>query len=60
MKAEELSAREVATILAALRQYQRGTYHRLELEEIATNGGEFEALTADEIDELCQRINCGE
>lgn len=52
--------RELSTLLAALRNWQQ-TYHKpLEIEEIATNGGECDPLDNDEIDALCIRINCGE
>lgn len=51
--------RELATILAALRCYQATDdgHGNLSLYDIATNGGTLDALTLDEIDELCERIN---
>ncbi len=49
------------TILAGLRALQdriKGPpYTRLELEQLATNGGEHEAMTSEEIDDLCERLN---
>ncbi len=49
------------TILAALRTWQG---HRANVEDtdsglwkIATNDGEHEAMTHEEIDELCERLN---
>lgn len=45
--------RALATILAALRCYQQdGGF-----EDIATNDGAFEALSNDEIDDLCETFN---
>lgn len=60
----EVDDREVATILAALRFYQAGRQFdasaRMEaIDDIATNGGDVDALDAEEIDELCERINTG-
>jgi hypothetical protein len=58
---QELTARELATVLAALRHWQTalpesaGVY-----EDIATDGCSLEPLTVDEIDELCMRLNFGE
>ena len=57
-----VSMRAFHTILAALRFYQeRGqcdSGKRSEsIEELATNAGQAHALDADEIDELCERIN---
>lgn len=54
---------EFHTILAALRYYQEhdqtNPAHRSEwIEDLATNGGEVIPLSADAIDQLCQRINC--
>jgi hypothetical protein len=59
-----ISEREFHTILAALRYYQvQGQSHTTRrptwIEEIATNGGEVVALDADEIDKLCEQLNCG-
>jgi hypothetical protein len=54
-----LNKRELATVLAALRAFARLGSEETEPEnDIATCGGEFDALTVDEIDELCLEINC--
>jgi hypothetical protein len=53
----KLNSRELATILAALRYWQRAPMLGA-LADIATNDGEYEALSPDEIDELCEKINC--
>ena len=58
----ELDDRELATVLAALRYWQRcATVCDPEF-EIAADGrtDARAALTADEIDALCERLNCGE
>ena len=56
-----LDLREMATVLAALREWQ-GILRGSEPEEgwikdIASAGGTVTPLRADEIDELCQRLN---
>lgn len=50
--------REFATILAALRYWQRKEplYDSLEA-DIATDCGTLDPLTADQIDSLCERLN---
>jgi hypothetical protein len=56
----EVDDRERDTILAALRYWQREGLHSAGMEhEIAENGreGDDAALLADEIDDLCERIN---
>jgi hypothetical protein len=59
-----MNARELGTVLAALRYWQAtltGDSVRLgEIHAIATNIGEFTALRADEIDELCEQLNTEE
>ena len=56
-----LSSRELATVLAALRYWQRaGVMSCWYEKEIATNGGEFDEMTATQIDDLCERINKAE
>lgn len=50
--------RELATVLAALRGHQRQTCAP-DLLDIATSGGLYVPLTDDEIDGLCERLNCG-
>jgi hypothetical protein len=60
--------RRVAAILAGLRLLQASTAqssrsssaHAEAIDDIATSGGDFEALNATEIDELCEAINTGE
>lgn len=50
--------RTTATILAALRYWQReGVRSEGHEQDIATDGGRYAPLTADEIDALCERIN---
>lgn len=56
----ELDDRELGTVLAALRLWQQTTgCHGRDVMEIATDGGTFEELGVDEIDDLCERINTG-
>jgi hypothetical protein len=51
--------REHATILAALRYWQRkGLESPAPEDDIATNAGTLIGLSAEEIDELCEWINC--
>lgn len=57
--------RELATILAALRFHQdenlaggQGNTDQA-IQEIATDCGRLQPLTSGEIDQLCQRLNCG-
>jgi hypothetical protein len=58
---QELTARELATVLAALRHWQKALPESAEVyEDIATDDGRLEPLTVDEIDELCMRLNFGE
>lgn len=57
---ELLSARELGTVLAALRFWQLGSHNaHADIREIATEAGTFEALDGVEIDELCARLNLG-
>lgn len=56
--AASIGVRELATILAALRLFQRLPSEMSEPEnDIATDGGEFAALSLAEIDALCERLN---
>ncbi len=58
-----LSARELATILAALRWWQRSIVTGKEMNEemdIAEDGGAFARLSIIEINKLCEGLNCGE
>jgi len=67
-----LSRRELATVLAALRFWQRhgpknedSFFDKIECEEqdlldgIRTNCGKFDDLSVEEIDALCERLNTG-
>lgn len=57
----QLNQRELATILAALRVIQADYPGLIKadsgIEDIATNCGEFEPLSSEEIDHLCDRLN---
>ena len=62
----QLTNLERDTILAALRVYQSFVLHDYQealtdfdpnLAEIATNGGEHEPLTRDEVGKLCEKLN---
>ena len=58
MPERQLTARELATVLAALRHWQTTLPESAEVyEDIATDGGRLEPLTVNEIDELCLRLN---
>jgi hypothetical protein len=57
-----MSEREWATVLAALRFYQeqgqtKPAQRSAWIEIIATDAGRFTALTADELEQLCHRLN---
>lgn len=57
MKARTLTDREIGTILAALRYWQQD----LEANDDPPISEHFEdvrPLTADEVDDLCERLNC--
>jgi hypothetical protein len=54
-----LDNRQTATVLAALRYWQREGWRSVGHEhDIASDGG-VEPLTASEIDALCESLNCG-
>jgi hypothetical protein len=53
----ELSARELAQVLAALRNWQTDALNEDLAEAFAGHFEEHEPLTDDEIDELCERLN---
>lgn len=53
-----MNDREVSHVLAALRFWQ-GALISAGIRDIATNGGEHEPMTVDEIDELCENLNLG-
>lgn len=52
-----LTKRELATVLAALRHWQASDVYNIDLLDISTDGGTLEALTAAEIDDLCEELN---
>ncbi|MEO8315599.1 MAG: hypothetical protein ABI645_12505 [Pseudomonadota bacterium] len=57
-----LEARELAAVLAGLRALQEAMVRgadALHLAGIATDGDRFPALSAQEIDRLCERLNAG-
>jgi hypothetical protein len=54
---EKLSDRELATVLAALRTWQQSTWAHSYFKDISTDGSLFRALTNDEIELLCERLN---
>lgn len=53
----KVSAREHATILAALRLYQASDLVAKNIVDIATDGGSYEPLDDIEIDDLCAKID---
>ena len=58
----KLNKREVAAVLAGLRLLEchaMDGYQEEGIVDIATNGDTFPPLSADEVDELCIRINTG-
>lgn len=58
MDRNELTERELATVLAALRLWQKGCADA-DLQSIASDEGAFPALDNAEVDDLCERLNCG-
>jgi hypothetical protein len=57
----ELDEREIATIIAALQYWKREGLHSDGHEHaLASNGGDIVPLTADEIEDLCKRIDDAE
>jgi hypothetical protein len=52
----KLTTRELATVLAALRYWQREGL-AIDDHDIATDGGNLKELDAEEIDDLCERLN---
>jgi predicted transcriptional regulator len=56
----ELSDREIAIILASLRNWQIDALNEDLAEAFAGHFEDHEPLTDDEIDELCERINFGD
>lgn len=56
-----MKKRELATILAALRYWQReGLMSGGHEQDIADDGGTLRPMTAEEIDRLCVRLNTGQ
>lgn len=55
----EIDSRQLAAILAGLRIIQ-ATGVSGQHEEIATNCGEFDVLGDDDIDTLCEDLNCAD
>ena len=62
-KRKKMSNRQLATILAALRMWQTDVTDNEDFPAIPVDFGEFFAddapLNSDEIDELCEQLNCG-
>jgi hypothetical protein len=55
----KLRKRELATVLAALRFYQKEDLdNEPDINDIATDGWTLDALTVAEIDSLCEELNC--
>jgi hypothetical protein len=57
----ELDQRELAAVLAGLRCLQShmgNTDFPAELDDILTNGNTIRQLDENEVDKLCERINC--
>lgn len=52
-----LNRRELATVIAALRFWQREAADDQPEWDIATDGGEVEPLDGDGIDKLCEDLN---
>lgn len=61
MNRRDLSDRELATVLAALREWQGilvgNEPAEEEVDAIASDGGRFLPLTPPEIADLCERLN---
>jgi hypothetical protein len=53
----DLDEREIAAVLAGLRCLQAGGFSVAM--DVLTNGGTIRPLDNNEIDALCERINCG-
>ena len=56
----DLTGREVATILAALRNWQTDSLNEDLAEAFAGHFEEHEPLSDDEVDDLCERLNLAE
>jgi hypothetical protein len=61
----QVNDRELATVLGALRYHQAENLSGDEgiadqaIQDIATDGGRLKPLVSREVDQLCQRLNCG-
>ena len=53
----ELSEREIAQVLAALRNWQTDALNEDLVDTFAGHFEDYEPLTDDEIDRLCERLN---
>jgi hypothetical protein len=53
-----VNSRELGTVLAGLRYWQRDMPGSKDLQMIATDDGEHVPLDEDEIDNLCEHLNC--
>jgi hypothetical protein len=53
----EISQRELAQLLAALRNWQTDTLNEDLADAFAGHFEDFEPMTDDEIDALCERLN---
>lgn len=63
MTARNLTPRELATMLAALRYWQykqTGEAPDDDFDDIASDGGTIIPLEPEEVDELCEKLNLGE
>jgi hypothetical protein len=67
--AEPLDKRESDAILAGLRMLQawrdgnvttRKADMDVSIDDIETRGGEHDPMTSEELDELCEKVNCSE
>jgi len=55
----ELSDRELALVLAALRNWEMDALNEDLVDTFSGHFEDYEPLSDDEIDELCQRLNFG-
>ncbi|HEY0418015.1 MAG TPA: hypothetical protein VGC80_00705 [Acetobacteraceae bacterium] len=54
-----LQPQQIALILAGLRAFQKNGRADADIRTIAEDGGEFPALTDDQIDDLFEMLNSG-
>lgn len=60
MNTTSLTPQQLAAVLAGLRLLQRDLIENVEtshVDEVLTDGGSFERITSDEVDDLCELIN---